>query len=36
MIMKAKKATKKKAKMAKYLRLEDDEESQEGYEKKLR
>ena len=33
MIMEAMKATKKKAKTAKYLRLDDDKESQEGYDK---
>ena len=30
------KATKKKAKTAKYLRLEDDKESQEGYEEEAK
>ena len=32
----AMKATKKKAKTAKYLRLEDDKESQEGYEEEAK
>ena len=36
MIMEAMKATKKKAKTAKYLRLDDDKESQEGYEEEAK
>ena len=36
MIMEAMKATKKKAKTAKYLRLDDDKESQEGYNKEAK